>query len=58
MSLKGLFLYFYGTVLEIFISQNNCPLWFTTCTRYLLFIKVAFKGIHKNSNQISRFLFF
>lgn len=53
----GLFLCFYVNVSERFLSVRTTVLWFTTCIKYLLLIKVAFKRIHKNGNQISRFFF-
>lgn len=44
--------------LRDFYQQEQLSWWLTTYSRYLLLIKVAFKGIHKNGNQISRFLRF
>lgn len=40
MSLKGRFLYVSE---RFFISQQNCPPWFATCTKDLLFIKLLLK---------------
>lgn len=44
--------------LQDFYQPEQSSWWLTTYSRYLLLIKVAFKGIHKNGNQISRFLLF
>lgn len=39
-----------------FYQPEQLSWWLAIYSRYLLLIKVAFKVIHKNGNQISRFL--